>query len=169
MTSLPIINQGRSYYAGQDEIASLDARLALSSGQIYKALVPPSSIVLPSLTWTILASTDTVSVLSDDFTSEDPGELLYTGEGGYYQIYYSLSALMTITSPDVIFSIFINSVDSIANVQFIQLTQAYKNVSSSAIVLLATNDVISIRAQTQGANDSIEVQNIVVNANRILQ
>lgn len=165
MTSLPIINQGRSYYSGSE----VEDRLSLSAGQIYKALAPASIIALPNLTFTILASTDSETPLSNDFISNTPGTLLYTGIGGYYQVEYSLSALMQTTQPDVLFTIFINSVDSIANVQFIAMDQTYKNVSSSAIVLLNTNDVISLQARTSGANDGIAIQNIVMNVTRILQ
>lgn len=161
----PLINQGKSYFAGTDVEPQLQANI----GAIVKTAVPVAGVNLVTSAFILVDVQDTKLSLPGDFIVPFDGLLQYIGSSAYFQINYTLSGLMNSTTPDITFAISLNGDILDASVQFIHFDSSYREVSGMCIALLNEGDQFGLYARTSTFNDTMEVQNVSLMAVKIFQ
>ena len=167
-------NPNAPIFFGLDDLMVLITDILISDYAIIsKNGVPVSSVSLVTGNFILLDSTDTLTTsTTTSFTNPFPGLLQYNEviqHSAYYQITYTISALMLATTPDITFSLSIGSVIDDPSTQFLHFDSNYREATGTTIVQLTPNQQIGLYARTSGANDTMHIQNISISVVKIMQ
>lgn len=173
MTSLPIINQGRSYYAGSEletevetnrqEIVDIEVTIAPDMAQDFKQGTGFVNVPLIAGSFIPMEGSDSISILPGNWNNV--GSLHYQYEGtitAFYLIGYTVSGLLTTISEAITFAIRHNStiLSASANVQHYN-TSEYVTTVGFVLIEILPNDTIRLEADLLGAiNDTLKVENV---------